>query len=124
MRRGAGLLLLSTGLALMLAGPASSQRAAAPNPELTRLQAEYRDETARARRLRAEAAAAGVRLHVLVDARDGRLSGERLRAAVPGWREASVWFCGPAGFGQALRRDLTAQGLPARAFHQELFAMR
>ena len=59
MRRGAGLLLISSGLALMLAGPASSQRAAAPNPELTRLQAEYRDETARARRLRAEAAAAG-----------------------------------------------------------------
>ena len=75
-------------------------------------------------RLAAEAAAAGVRLHVLVDARDGRLSGERLRAAVPAWREASVWFCGPAGFGRALRQDLSAHGLPARAFHQELFEMR
>ena len=48
MRRGAGLLLLTSGLALVLAGPASSQRAAAPNPELTRRQAEYRDETVRA----------------------------------------------------------------------------
>ena len=75
-------------------------------------------------RLRADADAAGVRLHVLVDARDGLLSGERLRAAVPGWREASVWFCGPAGFGQALRADLVAHGLPAQAFHQELFQMR
>ncbi len=75
-------------------------------------------------KLRADAAAAGVRLHVLVDGRDDRLSGERLRAAVPGWRDASVWFCGPARFGQALRADLLAQGVPATAFHQELFEMR
>ena len=75
-------------------------------------------------KMRADALAAGVRLHVLVDGRDGLLSGERLRAAVPGWREASVWFCGPATFGQALRADLLAQGLPAAAFHQELFEMR
>ncbi|MGD9585774.1 MAG: ferric reductase-like transmembrane domain-containing protein [Brachymonas sp.] len=74
--------------------------------------------------LEADAAAAGVHLHVLVDARDGRLTGERLRAAVPDWRTASVWFCGPAGFGTALRTDLLAQGLPAGRFHQELFAMR
>ena len=75
-------------------------------------------------KMRGDALAAGVRLHVLVDQRDGRLSGERLRAEVPGWREASVWFCGPAGFGQALRADLVALGLPGAAFHQELFQMR
>ena len=75
-------------------------------------------------KLRADAQAAGIRLHVLVSERDGRLSGERLRAEVPGWREASVWFCGPAGFGQALRADLVAHGLPEDAFHQELFQMR
>ena len=82
------------------------------------------EDAAALEKMRAEATAAGVRQHVLVDQRDGRLSGERLRAAVPGWRDASVWFCGPAGFGQALRADLVAQGLPADAFHQELFAMR
>ncbi len=75
-------------------------------------------------KLRADALAAGVRLHVLVDGRDGRLSGERLRTTVPNWREASVWFCGPPRFGQALRADLLTQGLPAAAFHQELFEMR
>ena len=75
-------------------------------------------------KMRADAQAAGIRLHVLVDARDGLLSGERLRRMVAGWRDASVWFCGPAGFGQALRADLLAQGLPASAFHQELFEMR
>ncbi len=76
-------------------------------------------------KLTADAAAAAVRLHVLVDARDGRLDGERIRAAVPEWRDASLWFCGPAGFGQALRHDFATQGMPVDLrFHQELFAMR
>ncbi len=76
-------------------------------------------------KMRADADAANVNLHVLHDARDGRLSGDRIRAAVPGWREASIWFCGPSGFGAALRQDFAAHGLKvARRFHQELFAMR
>lgn len=94
-----------------------------PNIDLFHPTAEY-DEAAIAK-LTADAAAAGIRLHVLVDARDGFLTGERIRAAVPDWRDASVWFCGPAGFGAALRRDFSAQGLPVEdRFHQELFAMR
>lgn len=76
-------------------------------------------------RLEADAATAHIRLHVLVDARDGLLTGERIRAAVPEWRDASIWFCGPVAFGAALRKDFAAQGLPiAQRFHQELFAMR
>jgi predicted ferric reductase len=76
-------------------------------------------------KLTADAEAAGVRLHVLHDARDGQLSGDRVRAAVPEWRQASIWFCGPAGFGAALRADFSNHGFPvARHFHQELFAMR
>jgi predicted ferric reductase len=75
-------------------------------------------------RLTADAAAAKVKLHLLVDGKDGRLNGERIRAAVSDWQSASIWFCGPAGFGQALREDFIAQGLPAERFHQELFQMR
>jgi len=75
-------------------------------------------------KLSVDAAAAGVRLHVLVDDVDGRLSGERIRQNVPHWRDASIWFCGPAGLGHHLRTDFAAHGLPARRFHQELFAMR
>lgn len=76
-------------------------------------------------KLAADAKFANVRLHVLIDARDGLLTGERLRAAVPEWREASVWFCGPAGFGEALKRDLAAHGYPVEQhFHQEFFSMR
>lgn len=48
----------------------------------------------------------------------------RLRAQVPDWRDAELWFCGPAAFGDAIRTDLCAQGLPAARFHRELFEMR
>lgn len=75
-------------------------------------------------RLTADAEAAGVRLHLLVGRKDGRLNGERIRAAVPEWRSASIWFCGPPGFGQSLRDDFLAHGLPPERFHQELFQMR
>ena len=75
-------------------------------------------------KLSADVAASRVKLHLLIDDRDGRLTGERLRETVPDWKEASVWFCGPAGFGQALRKDLTANGLSAKDFHQELFNLR
>ncbi|OGB73118.1 MAG: ferric reductase [Burkholderiales bacterium RIFOXYC12_FULL_65_23] len=81
------------------------------------------DETA-LQRLQQHAQAAGVRLHLLISGRDGRLTGERLRALVPDWQQAELWFCGPAAFGDAIRTDLCAQGLPAARFHQELFEMR
>jgi len=84
---------------------------------------DYSDEAIA--KLLADADAAGVSLHVFHPPRDGRLSGDRIRRAVPEWREASIWFCGPTGFGDALRRDFASQGLPVAArFHQELFAMR
>jgi ferredoxin-NADP reductase len=43
---------------------------------------------------------------------------------VPQWSEASIWFCGPAQFGQSLRKDFTANRLAPEHFHQELFEMR
>jgi predicted ferric reductase len=75
-------------------------------------------------KLNSDARAADVRLHLLVSGRDGRLDAERIRAAVPQWRDASLWFCGPAEFGEALRRDFVAAGLSPDDFHQELFEMR
>ncbi|MDR0777218.1 MAG: ferric reductase-like transmembrane domain-containing protein [Azonexus sp.] len=75
-------------------------------------------------RLKADAEAAGVRLHLLVDGKDGRLNGEHIRAAVPEWQSASIWFCGPPEFGQALRDDFIVRGLLPERFHQELFQMR
>ena len=75
-------------------------------------------------KMEADAAAAQVRLHVLHDARDGRLDAQRVCDAVSDWRQSDVWFCGPPGFGHALKAALVARGLPAADFHQELFEMR
>jgi len=75
-------------------------------------------------RLEADARTAGVRLHVLVSPRDGRLTGERLRTLLPDWGQAEVWFCGPSAFGKAICQDLLSHGLPGPWFHQELFEMR
>lgn len=94
-----------------------------PSIDLFHTTAEY-DETALTK-LKSDAAAANIRLHLLIDGRDGRLTGDRIRASVPEWRDASLWFCGPPKFGEALRKDFAAQGLPVSAgFHQELFSMR
>ncbi|GER08475.1 ferric reductase [Iodidimonas muriae] len=74
--------------------------------------------------LEADAAAAGVKLHLMRDQEDGLLSGARLREMLPDWSKASVWFCGPAAFGEVLRRDLIAHGLRPADFHQEMFNLR
>lgn len=75
-------------------------------------------------RLRQDAEAAKVRLQVFWEQRDGRLDAQRIAALVPDWRDADIWFCGPAGFGQALRQGFAALGLAPGRFHQELFEMR
>lgn len=75
-------------------------------------------------KLTRDARAAGVRLHVIASGRDGRLDGARIRTVLPDWANASIWFCGPSAFGDALRDDLVRHGLPPERFHQELFEMR
>lgn len=82
---------------LALAGPAAALR---PGQELPRLQAEYRDELARARRLRADAAEAQAeivdlerRLGVLrrdVAGGDAEIEGQRARLRELGAREAAL----------------------------------
>jgi predicted ferric reductase len=67
---------------------------------------------------------AGVALHVLWDQRDGLLTAAQVVRQVPDWRDADLWFCGPARFGESLRKDLVAMGLPRARFHQELFELR
>lgn len=49
---------------------------------------------------------------------------QQVRAAVPAWRSASLWFCGPIAFGRSLRNNFLGQGLPSGNYHQELFEMR
>lgn len=75
-------------------------------------------------RMREDAARSGVNLHLFITPEHGRLTGEKIRAAVPGWKDASVWFCGPSRFAAALKLDLMRNGLKSEDFHHELFEMR
>ena len=75
-------------------------------------------------KLTADAAAAGIRLHIMVYERDGYLTGERIRTTVANWKNASIWFCGPAGFYKAIEKDFAEQGFESRHMHHELFDMR
>lgn len=95
----------------------------APDIDLFHATSEY-DEVA-IRKLQADAEAAGIRFHLYVGSRDGRLTGERIREKVPDWQNASIWFCGPVGFAEALKADFAAKGMAVEErFHQELFEMR
>jgi predicted ferric reductase len=81
------------------------------------------DETL-ASKLRKGAEEAKICLHIIHPAKDGRLDFKRICELVPKWQLADIWFCGPTGFGGALKKDAIANGMPADDFHQELFEMR
>lgn len=70
------------------------------------------------------AASANVRLHVWIAAESGRLTGANIRNEFREWKSADFWFCGPVAFGKDFRKDFLGAGLPASAFHQELFHLR
>ncbi|MDP5239313.1 ferric reductase-like transmembrane domain-containing protein [Uliginosibacterium sp. 31-16] len=68
-------------------------------------------------------ARAGVELLLRVESRDGRFNPAEIALRLSA--EASVWFCGPARWGDGLKRFLRRQnGLGAQAFHQEIFEFR
>lgn len=75
-------------------------------------------------KLASVALAANVTLHVLESPKNGFLTPEEIRHDNPDWQNASIWFCGPAKFGEVLKKDFLRQGLKAKHFHQELFEMR
>jgi predicted ferric reductase len=64
--------------------------------------------------VKADAKAAGITLHVLIDDRDGFLTPDRLRELVPDWKSASVWFCGPAGRPTSRERTVVVSGVANR----------
>ncbi|MCB1835275.1 MAG: ferric reductase-like transmembrane domain-containing protein [Geminicoccaceae bacterium] len=99
--------------------------AGSPQPEIDLFHSTRDVDEGALGRLAADAHAANVRLHVLIDERDGFLSAERICETVSQWRDASIWFCGPSGFGKSLRADFANRKMDTDArFHQELFAMR
>lgn len=75
-------------------------------------------------KLAADALAAKVKLHILESPKNGLLTPGQIRKDNPDWLNASVWFCGPAKFGEMMKKDFIQHGMRAENFHQELFEMR
>jgi len=74
--------------------------------------------------IRESAEKVGVKLHVVVANKEGRLNAEKISQKVPGWKNSTIWFCGPKEFGKALRHDFIVKGLNNDNFYYELFDMR
>jgi predicted ferric reductase len=75
-------------------------------------------------KLRADAESAGVKLEIWESRNAGHLTADRIMRDIPDWKDASVWFCGPAAFMKSMRRSFRRAGLRAKDFHNELFEMR
>ena len=68
------------------------------------------------------AALPGIRLAIHSDAHGGRLTADALRLAdAP---QTELWYCGPQGLAQALKKGIKESGQGRLRFHQEAFAMR
>ncbi len=66
----------------------------------------------------------GVTLHRMRADEKQYLNAGIIRETVQELGNASVWFCGPAGFARSLLNGLKTFGLPAASFHNERFSMR
>jgi predicted ferric reductase len=66
----------------------------------------------------------GLRLHLVVTAEAGRLTAERIAAAVGDLRDVEVYLCGPEPMTTGLAAGLRGLGVPAAAVHLELAAFR
>ncbi|MQM30422.1 MAG: ferric reductase, partial [Candidatus Accumulibacter phosphatis] len=66
----------------------------------------------------------GIRLYVHSARQGQQLGAEALAAAHDRARPAEVWFCGPQGLADSLRKDLRELWQGRLRFHQEAFVMR
>ncbi|MFA7291495.1 MAG: ferric reductase-like transmembrane domain-containing protein [Rhodocyclaceae bacterium] len=65
----------------------------------------------------------GIRLHIHGARQGAALTAESLQRSLTGARAAEIWFCGPSGLADALRKGFDKIGGRPR-FHQEAFEMR
>lgn len=85
-----------------------------------------REQTFAAERLAAIAAChPGFTLHIVVSNEEGHLSAQRLVSLVPfPLREATLFYCGPAGLRNSVMSGLRAMGQRPRRVHSEAFTLR
>lgn len=74
--------------------------------------------------LQQEANLANIELKVLDARTEPLLTVAQLCASHKTLKKCSIWFCGPVGFANNLKRDLKAIDFDLKQFHQEYFSMR
>lgn len=96
----------------------------APHPQRGRIDLYYctRDVLSYPVHLEAHCEAAGIHLHRRVSSREGPLPASAIIDSLKA--PATVWFCGPAAWGNALEKSVLASGLPQSTFRREHFEFR
>jgi predicted ferric reductase len=71
-------------------------------------------------------AAALAKVHLVFKSSDqaGRFTESELKTFIKDPKSTSIWFCGPASFGDWVHQQARNAGIPNRHLHQELFEMR
>lgn len=66
----------------------------------------------------------GVRFHYRDTSKNGRLSFDIIKEKIKDIKNTSLWFCGPAVFGDELRNNAKKYGINERDIHYDSFDMR
>ena len=67
---------------------------------------------------------AGVRFHYRDTCKDGRLNFDIIKEKIKDIKNISLWYCGPASFGAALKRNAASCGISKKDIHYDSFDMR
>jgi predicted ferric reductase len=95
-----------------------------PSPSVTLFFSTQNAAPALVERIQAVAEAADIRLRIIDTGKNPLFKPEDIPAEVPDWSDASYWFCGPPGMGDAVFGYLAGRGIPKARLHREAFQFR
>jgi predicted ferric reductase len=67
---------------------------------------------------------AKINLHLVTPSSNQLVDTDLITKIVQDWKQADIWFCGPAGYGKVIKNGFSQLGMAKKQFHQELFDMR
>lgn len=83
---------------------------------------EYNEEAIN--NLQKDADDAQINYNLIIEQRDGYLTGEKIAKNIPDWKSHSIWFSVPLAFKEALLKYFRQNGYNTTHFHEEIFSMR
>jgi len=67
---------------------------------------------------------AGVRFHYRNTSKESRLNFDIIKEKIKDIKDTSLWYCGPAAFGETLQKSAAAGGISKKDIHYDSFDMR